>query len=112
MTASNITLDNLGDTMFTAAKVKLGDKFTLVDSFLKDESDKLAITLRMIITAKREGTIKDEEAQILLNIQKTAVVSVLTAAEGMAAVIVQSAINAALQEVKDFVNGKIGFSLL
>jgi len=37
---------------------------------------------------------------------------VLTSAEGMSSVAVQSAVNAALGAVKDFVNGKVGFALL
>lgn len=112
MTTDMVTSENLGEKMFEAAKMALGKKFALVKSFLRDESEKLAITLRMIIEASAKGEITHEEAKILLNQQKIAAIAVLTAGEGMAAIAVQSAINAAFKEVKDFINGKIGFALL
>ena len=48
----------------------------------------------------------------LLNKQKVATSAVLTAAEGMSAVAVQAALNAALKVIKDLVNSKTGFPLL
>ena len=112
MATGAVTSTNLGEKMFESAKVILGNKFDLVKTFLEGESEKLAITLRMIIEASAKGEITDEEAKILLNQQKIAVVAVLSSGEGMAAITVQSAINAALNEVRGFVNGKIGFPLL
>ena len=98
--------------MFEAAKTSFGSKFSLIKHFVKDESEKLAITLRMIIEASTNGDISKAEAKILLNQQKVAASAVLTSAEGMTAVAVQAALNAALKAVKDFVNGKLGFALL
>jgi hypothetical protein len=112
MATEAVTTSNLGDKIFEAAKSSFGSKFALIQHFLKDESEKLAITLRMIIQASVNGEITETEAKILLNQQKVAASAVLTAAEGMTAVAVQAAINAALKVVKDFVNGKIGFALL
>lgn len=112
MATESVTSSNLGDKIFSAAKSSLGNKFSLVQHFLKDESEKLAITLRMIIQASANGEITKAEAKILLNQQKVAASAVMTSAEGMTAVAVQAAINAALKVVKDFVNNKIGFSLL
>jgi len=112
MATENVTSSNLGDKIFAAAKSSFGDKFALVQHFLKDESEKLAITLRMIMQASAKNEITKTEAKILLNQQKVAASAVLTTAEGMTAVAAQAAINAALKVVKDFVNGKIGFSLL
>lgn len=112
MATSQVTSENLGEKMLEAAKTSFGSKFTLIKHFLKDESEKLAITLRMIIAASASGEISKTEAKILLNQQKIAASAVLTSAEGMTAVAVQAAINAALKVVKDFVNGKLGFALL
>ncbi len=112
MASDPVTSSNLGDKIFEAAKSSFGNKFALVKTFLKDESEKLAITLRMIVQASASGEITKTEAKILLNQQKVAASAVLTSAEGMTAVAVQAAINAALKVVKDFVNGKIGFALL
>lgn len=112
MTTDTVTSANLGEKMFEAAKASLGKKFALIKHFLKDESEKLAITLRMIIEASANGDISKAEGKILLNQQKVATSAVLTSAEGMTAIAVQAALNAALKVVKDFVNGKVGFALL
>jgi len=112
MAADRITAENLGDRMFEAAKDALGSKFALVKVYLQAESDKLAITLRMILAGVASGDISKAEAKILLNQQKVAASAVLTAAEGMTAVAVQSVLNAAFKVVKTFVNGKLGFALL
>lgn len=112
MASSEVTAKNLGGKMFEAAKGTFGSKFKLVKTFLKSESEKLAITLRMIIEGVAAGEITKDEAKILLNQQKVATSAVLTAAEGMTVVAVQAAINAALKVVKDFVNGKVGFTLI
>lgn len=112
MATEAVTSSNLGDKMFDAAKASFGSSFGLIKHFLKYETEKLAITLRMIIEASVSGDITKKEASILLNQQKVAISAVLTAAEGMTAVAVQAAINAALKVVKDFVNSQIGFPLL
>ncbi|MDP1991492.1 MAG: hypothetical protein Q8K00_10765 [Syntrophales bacterium] len=112
MVKNAVTSSNLGDMMFEAAKVSFGNKFVLIKHFLKYETEKLAITLRMIIEASVSGDISKTEAEILLNQQKVAISAVLTAAEGMTAVAVQAAVDAALKVAKDFVNSQIGFPLL
>lgn len=112
MATAKATESNLGDQIFIAAKKTFGSKFGLVKQFLSSESEKLAITLRMIIDGVAENTISEDEAHILLNQQKVATSAVLTAAEGMTIVAVQAAINAALKVVADFVNSKVGFALL
>ena len=112
MAKANVTLENLDEKMFAAAKSSLGSKFASVELYLKAESEKLAITLRMIIESYAAHEISKAEAKILLNQQKVAISAVLTAVEGLSAVAVQAALNAALKVVKDVVNSKIGFPLL
>ena len=112
MAKDNVTLENLDEKMFDAAKNSFGNKFASVKLYLQAESEKLAITLRMIIESCAAHEISKAEAKILLNQQKVAASAVLTAVEGMSAVAVQAALNAALKVVKDFANSKIGFPLL
>lgn len=112
MGTAETSTGNLSDVMFAAAKAALGNKYELVKAYLKAENEKLAITLCMIMDESATGGISKAEAKILLNQQKVAASAVLTAAEGMTAVAVQAALNAALKAVKDVVNGKLGFSLL
>jgi len=112
MPADAITTDNLGDQIADAAKKAFGKQFKNVKTFVKAESEKLAITLRMIIEATAANEITEAEARVLLNQQKVAASAVFTAAQGMTAVAAQAAIDAALGAVKKFVNGKVGFALL
>jgi hypothetical protein len=112
MARDTVTLANLDDKMFAAAKSSLGNRFVSVKLYLQAESEKLAITLRMIVEACATNKISKAEAKILLNQQKVAASAVLTAVEGMSAVAVQAALNAALKVVKDLVNSKTGFPLL
>jgi hypothetical protein len=112
MAQDNVTLANLDKKMFDAAKTSFGSTFASVQLYLKAEMEKLAITLRMIVEACAADDLSKAEAKILLNQQKVATSAVLTAVEGMSAVCVQTALNAALKNVKDCVNSKLGFALL
>jgi hypothetical protein len=112
MAADDVTLENLGEHMFVAAKSSFRNKSNNVTQFLKDESEKLAATLRMIIESYMLGKITESEARILLNQQKAAASAVLKAAEGMTLVAAQAAVNASLKVARDLVNSKIGFPLL
>jgi hypothetical protein len=110
--SEEVTEKDLADKLFTAAKESLGKDFKKVKSYLKAETQKLAITLKMIIEGKISGELTQEEAAIHLAMQKVATRSVLTAAEGMSIVAAENAINSALNIVKSAVNSKIGFPLL
>lgn len=109
---NEITEENLNEKIFDAASKEFGSRVDSIREFLKTESQKIAITIRMIIEGRANGAISEEEAKILLNMQATASKSVLTAAEGMSILAVEGAINAALGVIRDFVNGKAGFQLL
>ncbi len=112
MQKKDMTLSNLGDSMFEEAKIAAGAKYEVVKQYLKAESEKLAITLKMITEGVALGQISEAEAKILLNQQKLAMASVLTASEGMTLVLAQGTVNAALNVGAAFINGKIGFALL
>lgn len=112
MAGDEVTMENLPDRMLEAARSSLGIRYAAVELYLKPESEKLAITLRMIIEARLNGEIDKEEAKLLFNQQKIASTAVLTAAEGMSAIAAQAGLNAAVKVVRAFVNSRIGFSLL
>ncbi len=112
MGTKRVTLRSLGDWIFRSAREELGSGADAVKKYLKTESEKLAITLRMILEGAAKGEISPEEAKILLQMQKTAARSVLTAAEGLSVLTAEAAINSALGAVKDFVNSRVGFPLL
>ncbi|MGY2185207.1 hypothetical protein D3C87_1489660 [compost metagenome] len=112
MNDSAVSTGNLGEKIFEGAKTNLAGHFSAIKKYLKGESEKLAITLRMILEGAASGEISEDEARILINGQKVASSAVITAAQGMSAVAAQAALNAGLAVVKEFVNGKIGFALL
>ena len=111
-TTTTVTSGNLGDQISSGITGALGTGAKTVKAFIKAESEKLAITLRMILEGFASGDISKADAKALLNQQKVAASAVLTAAEGMALAAVQAAINAGLKAIKDFINGKLGFALL
>jgi hypothetical protein len=105
-------LDDLKTTIFGAAQSELNGKPQVIINYLKTEGEKLAITLVMIANGVADGSITQDEAPILLNQQKQAALSVMTAAEGMSIVVAQNAINSILNSVKQLVNSKLPFPLL
>ena len=64
---NEVTAENLDEKIFDAAKKEFGSRVGSIKDFLKSESQKLAITLRMIIQGRANGTISEDEAKILLN---------------------------------------------
>jgi hypothetical protein len=105
-------IDDLKTTIFNSAGDALTGQPQVVVNYLKTEGEKLAITLAMIADGVANGSISQDEAAILLNQQKNAALSVLTAAEGMSIVAAQNAINNVLGSVKQLVNSKLPFPLL
>jgi hypothetical protein len=98
--------------MAEAASAVLKGKWPVVRSYAETEFKKLAETLALIIREKETGAITEEEAAILLDMQKQATRAVLTAVEGLGVLAAEEAINAALGAVKDIVNRAIGWTLL
>jgi hypothetical protein len=88
--------------MGAAALAVLKDKGPAVKTFAQGELNKLAQTI---------ATIEDE-ARLLLQMQKNAASTVLTATEGMSLLVAEQAINAALDVVRVAVNSALKFALL
>lgn len=109
---NKLSLETLGVNVFSAMKAALKGKPKEVTKFLEAESEKTAVTIRMIVVGIANGDIDEAEAKALFEMQKHASKAVLTAAEGMGIVAAEKAINAGLAVIKDFVNGKIGFELI
>jgi hypothetical protein len=105
-------ISELGTLIFTGAKDSLDSNFKKVKHFLFIESEKLALTLQMIIEGIATGDIDKEEAKILLGQQQRNMSSILTAAKGISLVAAHVAIDGGLALVKKFGNDKIGFQLV
>ena len=109
---SNINASELLTNMLSAAEGVFDQKWPQVKDFAETEFEKLAKTLIQIEKLAITGQITEGEASVLLEMQKNTARAVMLAIEGMGLLLVEQAINAALQVVKDTINGALGFALI
>jgi hypothetical protein len=107
-----IDVEDLGTKMFDAAFGVVKAKAPSIKTYVETETTKLAHTLATIESERALGQISEEEAAILVDMQKSAMRSVLLTAEGLGLLMVERAINAALDIAKPIVNAAVGFVLL
>lgn len=101
----------LGDMSNAAASV-LKAKWPEVKSYAEAEFRKIGHTIELIAREFAAGEITEEQATLLLDMQKGASRSVMITVEGMAVVAAEQAINAAFDAVRQSVNTAIGFALI
>jgi hypothetical protein len=99
-------------SMAAAAEGVLQKKWPEVRSFATTEFQKIAQTVVSIGEGVAAGTITEEQAPILLDMQKNASRAVLAALEGMSLIAAEQAVNAAINAVKDAINTFVGFPLV
>ena len=99
-------------SMVAAAAAVLQKKWPQVETFAKTEFEKIAETVVSIGEGMAAGTITQDQAPILLDMQKNASRAVLAAVEGMTLVAAEQAVNAALGAVKSAINTFVGFPLV
>ena len=107
-----LDFDQLFNAMFQAAAGMLKDSVPDIESFAKTEFQKLAHTLVSIGEQLAGGVINQEQAELLLDMQKNATRAVFTTVEGLGILAAEAAINAALDAVKGIVNSAVKFTLL
>lgn len=108
----SIDFAKLGTDMGVAFLTNLKDKAPEIETYAKSEGVKMAQCLVTITSLFVAGTIDKDEANIQLDIQKQATRSILLTIEGLGALAVEAAINAALSLAKDAVNSVLGFPLI
>ncbi len=109
---SGFNIGNLVQDMINAAAGVCGQKWPLIREYAETEYKKYCETIQNIKRMHDEGMIDEEESRLLLDIQKSAMRSVLLCVEGMGILMVEQAINAAINSIKSVVNTAIGFVLL
>ncbi|MFZ5957818.1 hypothetical protein ACOXVJ_09930 [Pseudomonas knackmussii] len=109
---AKIEVDNILPSMTAAAKVEFSKKWPAIRSYAEAELRKLAQTLVQIEALRAEGKISEGEAGVLLEMQKNTARAVMLAVKGMSLILVEAALNAALDAIKDIINGALGFILL
>ena len=98
--------------MLGAAKTSFASKWPKAQDLATTSFKALAQNIVDIERMHLAGTITNEQADLLIDMQKHTAKIVLQAVKGLTKLAVEAAINAALDVIKDTVNTAIGFSLL
>lgn len=107
-----LDVEGLAKQMAGAAAAVIGGNWGKVKVYALPEFTKIATTMANIEANKAAGALTEQEADILLDMQKNASRAVLLAAQSMTIVIAEQAINSALAVVRDFVNKAIGWPIV
>ena len=108
----SIDFDEVFKIMVDAAEKAFKANWPKIKDYASVELDKLATTIVNIEYLYNSNKITEQEAFILLEMQKNTARAVMLALQGMTLILVEEVINESLDAVKDLVNGKIGFNFL
>ena len=109
---STLDFSSIFNAMLKAAKDSLADKWPAVEELGTSSFKSLAQELIDIEMLRLNNKITDEQARLLLDMNKGTLKIVLLSIEGIGLVAAEEAINAALNAVKNVVNTALGFVLL
>ncbi|MDP4262144.1 MAG: hypothetical protein Q8941_06400 [Bacteroidota bacterium] len=104
----NVLLGN----MVNAAKDSLAGNWPAISNLATTSLKTLAHNLIDIEQMRIDGTITPEQANLLVDMQKNALKTVLLSEEGLGLLAAEAAINAVLDAVKTAVNAALGFPLI
>mgnify|MGYP003393547571 FL=1 len=107
-----INMEKLVKDMTGAATGVLKEKWPSVKTYAEAEFKKLGETVIAVQKSKLTGNITEEEARLLMEMQKNAMRSVFLTVEGLGIIAVEEAINAAMAVVRSTINTAIGWSIL
>ncbi|PCI71231.1 MAG: hypothetical protein COB38_06315 [Gammaproteobacteria bacterium] len=108
----SLDVTELSLKMFDAFKGELSENWSDVSDYAEGESKKLAENFVMIEKLRLSEKITKEQAKLHHEIQRNASRSVLLTIEGLGLLAVEQAINAAINVLKDSVNGALDFALI
>lgn len=108
----NLDVGELASSMIKAFKGELSEKWPDVKEYAETEARKLAENFAMIERMKLSGEITEQQAKLHHDIQKNASRAVLLAVEGLGLIAVEQALNAAMNVLRETVNGALDFALL
>lgn len=103
--------DLLGD-MLEAAKGVLSDKWPEIKDYAETELKGIAEGIVLVEKLHLANAVTDEQAKLLFEMKKNTAKIVLLSIEGLGILAVEQAINAALDVVRDAVNGALDFTLI
>jgi hypothetical protein len=109
---AKIDVETLVKRMAGAARGVLKKKWPKARDYAQNEFQKISQSIAFIERQHLAGKMTDEQARLHLEIQKNTARMVLLTLEGLGILTVESALNAALQVVRDTVNSALGFALI
>ncbi|MDQ6844723.1 MAG: hypothetical protein M3Z92_10280 [Bacteroidota bacterium] len=111
---ASLKISDLLNNMAAAAKKSLAKKWPEIQNLATSSFKALAQNLVDIEAMRQEPSpsISEEQANLLIGMQKNTVKMVLLSEEGLGLLAAEAAINAALDSIKDVVNKAIGFAIL
>jgi len=108
----SIDVTDVAAKMLAAAKSVVGTNWPATQQYFESETKIFAERFASIAKLRAEGAISEERAKSHIEFQKEAWETVLLAVVGLNQIMVERALNAALDAVKDIVNKAVGFVLL
>lgn len=108
----SLDIEDLGKKLLSALQGSLREVWAKAQAFAKPEAQKIAQTIVSIEASYLAGEITEEQARLLLEMQKNASRAVILAVQVIGLVAAEKAINDALSAVKDLVNKAVGFVLI
>ncbi|MFX6133622.1 hypothetical protein ABTF13_16165 [Acinetobacter baumannii] len=108
----SIQFEEIFQIMVNSAQKSFKQHWPTIKDYATGEFDKLATTIVNIEFLLKTGQISAGEASILLEMQKNTARAVMLALKGMTLLMVEQAINDALDAVKNIVNNSLGFAFL
>jgi hypothetical protein len=109
---ASLDIPKLVQTMSGAALGVLKNEWPAARSYAETEFRKLGETVKLIAEETAQGTISAEEATLLLDMQKTAMRSVLLTVQGIGLLTAEQAINAALDAARAPINAAVGWAIV
>lgn len=108
----SINTAQLGKDMIAAASGVFNQKWPEIKDYAEDEIEDFTRVLARIATRHATGKLTEENAKALVRAQVKSMEIVFLAVEGMGIIMVEMAINAAIDVVKTTVNKAMGFTLI
>ena len=105
-------LQTIVSQMITTIKNDVGPKWSDIETFVKNETQVFAESLKDYAQQHLEGKITEADAIESAQDSKEAMQTVLFAAEGVALILTERSINTAIDAIKNLVNDVIGFNIL
>lgn len=108
----SLDVNDVAFRMVQAARGVVGDRWPSTQTYFESESRIFAERFASIAKLRAEGLISESRARNHVRFQKEAWETVLLAVVGLNQIMVEQALNAALDAVNEVVNKAVGFALI